>query len=384
MAPDGPPSEPPPRGDEPRRRRTADDWGDADWETPVRRRRGAPAPQDEPADELRATPPDPAPAPEADDRRPAPAAAPDRWRLPRPAGSTPFPVAHRRRAVAIGTVVVVVAMLAIAVQALAGGSGDERSRPTAHRLLAGPLSVASTDAIDRIDRAAAVERYARIGLPVYCGAGRKPWVALTLDDGPWPLSPQFLNLLSREKVPVTVFRVGRNIPGREQYVLAERNLGWDSGSHTQNHPPLASLSARDQRDEITKGENASTRVLGRAPRLFRPPYESHNATTDKLVRDRHMVQVLWNVDTQDALGVPTKTIADRAIQGLKPGSIILMHEVKPNTLAALPTIIREIRKRGLTPVTVSQMLAGDGPSESQLRKGFDGCPIDLTPGKAAS
>ncbi|WP_320672220.1 polysaccharide deacetylase family protein [Patulibacter defluvii] len=380
MAPDGPSSEPPPRGDEPRRRRaTPDDWGDADWEVPVRRRRGeaAPAPEPEPAPPR----PDPGPRPrvavDGPADRPARAAA---GPLLRTNGLSP---ALRRRALAIAGLVLAVAVLVVAVQALAGG-GDDTGGISEHHLLAAPLGSAATDAVDRLDRAAAVERYVRLGLPVYCGAGRKPWVALTLDDGPWPLSPQFLSLLSRERVPVTVFRIGRNVPGREQFVQAERNLGWDSGSHTQNHPPLATLSARDQREEITKGQNASIRALGRKPRLFRPPYESHNATTDRIVRDLDMVQVLWNVDTQDALGVPAKTIAERAIRGLKPGSIILMHEVKPNTLAALPQIIAEIRKRGLEPVTISKMLAGDGPSEAQLRKGFDGCPVDLTPGKAAS
>ena len=38
----------------------------------------------------------------------------------------------------------------------------------------------------------------------------------------------------------------------------------------------------------------------------------------------------------------------------------------------------------LTPVTVTTMLAEDGPSKAQLQKGYDGCLVDLTPGKAAS
>lgn len=43
-----------------------------------------------------------------------------------------------------------------------------------------------------------------------------------------------------------------------------------------------------------------------------------------------------------------------------------------------------MRKRNLVPVTVTKMLAEDGPSKEQLQKGFDGCRVDLTPGKAAS
>jgi peptidoglycan/xylan/chitin deacetylase (PgdA/CDA1 family) len=184
---------------------------------------------------------------------------------------------------------------------------------------------------------------------------------------------------------MTLFRIGRNVPGNEEYVRVQRNLGWDSGSHSQNHPALATLSAKDQRAEIVAGDASSRRALGRPVRLFRPPYESHDATTDRIAESRGLVQVLWNVDTQDSLGATsTDEIVASATKGLKPGSIILMHEVKPNTLEAMPRIIAALREKGLKPVTVSRMLADDGPSEAQLRKGYDGCGVDVTPGKASS
>jgi peptidoglycan/xylan/chitin deacetylase (PgdA/CDA1 family) len=210
-------------------------------------------------------------------------------------------------------------------------------------------------------------------------------VALTFDDGPGELSPKFITLLSKERVPATLFRIGRNVPGNEEYVKVQRNLGWDAGTHTQNHPFLGQLSEKDQRTEIEDGNAASRRVLGRPAELFRPPYESHDSKTDRIIESLGMVEILWNVDTQDSLGTTSADqIAETAIRGLKPGSIILMHEVKPNTLTALPRIIAAIRQRGLEPVTVTRMLAGDGPTEAQLQKGYDGCAVDLTPGKAAS
>ncbi|MGX6449511.1 polysaccharide deacetylase family protein, partial [Patulibacter sp. S7RM1-6] len=274
------------------------------------------------------------------------------------------------------------------VAALASGDGgsDDGGTDARPHLLASQLQAASADAVDRLDRAAAVRRYAKLGMPVYCGAGKKPYVALTFDDGPDPaLSPKFITLLAKERVPATMFRIGRNVPGNEEFVRVQRNLGWDAGSHTQTHPFLAKLSAKDQRTEIEDGADASAKALGRPPELFRPPYESHDATTDRIVSELGAVQVLWNVDTQDALGTTSADeIAETAIKGLHPGSIILMHEVKPNTLQALPRIIAAIRKRGLTPVTVTQLLAKDGPSKAQLQKGYDGCLVDLTPGKAAS
>lgn len=361
-----------------------DDWGwdDEPPEAPTPR---ASRPAEGAAPDARdAADPPPGPAPDGDaappssedrdDDAPAGDAAPTASRFPPPG----------RPRTTLAALLVALVVLGTAVALLAGGGEDEAPHHAPERFLARQVAAAGRDAADHLGELAALRRFARIGQPVYCGGARKPMVALTLDDGPWPLSGRFIALLAREHVPVTVFRIGRNVPGREEYVRVERNLGWASGSHTQTHPQLAQLSVRDQEDEIVAGQRASTRALGRPPMLFRPPYESHDGRTDRILRRHGLVQVLWNVDTQDALGVSASTIAERAIKGLHPGSIILMHEVQENTLKALPRIIRAMRQRGLEPVTVPRMLAEDPPTTEQLRKGFDGCPVDLTPGKAAS
>ena len=304
-----------------------------------------------------------------------------------PDGGLATPAGRRRLALAGAALLLVVAGVAVATSS--GDDGPARGPGDATAADGGELrsltGVAARAIADRVERAAAVDRYAKLGLPVYCGAGRKPWVALTFDDGPGPLSGKWIAAMAKADAPMTLFRIGRNVPGNEEYVRVQRNLGWDSGTHTQNHPALASLSAKDQRDEIVEGDDASTRVLGRPPRLFRPPYESHDRDTDRIVEREGMVQILWNVDTQDSLGqTSVAEIVAAAKKGMQPGSIILFHEVKPNTLQAMPKILAALREKGLKPVTISRMLASDGPSEAQLRKGYDGCRVDVTPGKAAS
>ncbi|MDX8152302.1 polysaccharide deacetylase family protein [Patulibacter brassicae] len=351
----------PPEAPTPRAARSADASAD-----------GARGDADPPAEDARAPRSSEGRDEDAEDE---PAAAP-------PAASrVPPPGRHRASLLALLAALLV---LGTAVALLVDGGDERPAHHAPERFLARQTAAAGRDAAAHLGELAALRRFARNGRPIYCGGARKPMVALTLDDGPWPLSGRFIALLAREHVPVTVFRIGRNVPGREEYVRVERNLGWASGSHTQTHPQLARLSTRDQEDEILAGQRASTRALGRPPMLFRPPYESHDGRTDRILRRHGLVQVLWNVDTQDALGVSASTIAERAIKGLHPGSIILMHEVQENTLKALPRIIRAMRQRGLEPVTVPRMLAEDPPTAEQLRKGFDGCPVDLTPGKAAS
>jgi peptidoglycan/xylan/chitin deacetylase (PgdA/CDA1 family) len=409
VAPSGPPTVPPEHPDPPdgpRRREAADwDWGGG-WESPAERRPlrddgledqragAAAADHAEAADAPGAADDDAAhvhdDAAHADDLAHedgvGSAGDVDGTATSGRAGGAPRPyVTRHRRGAAVAAALAVLAVVAGAVFALTGGGDGPAAAGADGRGLRADAAAASAAAADRIEQAAALERYARIGRPVYCGAGRKPWVALTFDDGPGELSPRFITLLSRERVPATMFRIGRNVPGHEEYVKVQRNLGWDSGTHTQSHPFLAELSAKEQRTEIEAGDRASEAVLGRPAALFRPPYESHDRNTDRIVQEHGMVQVLWNVDTQDALGTTSADeIVETAKKGMRPGSIILMHEVKPNTLAAMPRIIAALREKGLEPVTVSRMLAEDGPTERQLRQGYDGCGVDLTPGKAAS
>ena len=77
--------------------------------------------------------------------------------------------------------------------------------------------------------------------------------------------------------------------------------------------------------------------------------------------------VLWTVDTNDWQLPGVHAIVQRRADGAKPGAIILMHDAGGNrseTIAALPKIIRELRRRGYKLVTVPQLLL-DNPAPKQ-------------------
>ncbi len=104
------------------------------------------------------------------------------------------------------------------------------------------------------------------------------------------------------------------------------------------------------------------------PDLFRPPYGSFNATTMAQLQRLHMLMVLWSVDTDDYEQPGVAAIVHTALAGAHPGAIILMHDAggtRTETVEALPIIIRELRARGLKPVTVPQLLADDPPAAGQ-------------------
>jgi peptidoglycan/xylan/chitin deacetylase (PgdA/CDA1 family) len=222
---------------------------------------------------------------------------------------------------------------------------------------------------------AALASFAAKNRPIFCGGRAKKWVALTFDDGPGPYTKKMLTLLRRAQLPATFFIVGRNVARFKSGLLAEKAYGASIGNHSWSHPLLTRLRYQDQRDQLASTSHAIRSATGDRVRFFRPPYGAHDAATDKIARNLGFPIILWNVDSQDALGANSKKISRRVKQGLnRPGSIILMHENHGQTIRAMKyTIIPALKKSGMTPVTVPQMLAGNPPTAAQLAKGRKGC-----------
>src|SRR5439155_559568 len=86
-----------------------------------------------------------------------------------------------------------------------------------------------------------------------------------------------------------------------------------------------------------------------------------------------MVEVLWSVDSGDSIGGNFHQIAARVRRGIRPGSIVLMHENRGQTIRALRSILPYLRRRRLRPVSVPELLAADPPSRARLRAGEGGC-----------
>ena len=195
----------------------------------------------------------------------------------------------------------------------------------------------------------ALGRLRGLGLPIRCGSDRRRVVALTFDDGPGPLTGRTLGLLRRAHATATFFLIGQNVVVRPAIVPAERKLG-ALGDHTWSHPDLTRLPPTAIAGQLTKTRTAIARAGGGTVQLFRPPYGARNQTVDHVAASTGLAEVLWSIDTRDANGASTASFVATVAHFLKPGAIILMHENKPHTLAALPKVLALLRQRHLTPV----------------------------------
>jgi peptidoglycan-N-acetylglucosamine deacetylase len=270
---------------------------------------------------------------------------------------------RRRRLTAV---LVLAALVAAPLLALAA-SGGERVEATAR---AGPREPLLPAAVQR----AQVRRLARLGRPVYCAGRRRPYVALTFDDGPGRGTPAVLRALEAAGAPGTFFLLGRNVAPFRSLLPLEARAG-AIGDGTFDDTPLTQLSLLDGADQISRTAKAITAVTDAPVRLVRPPAGARNPAIDSVARAEEMLAVLWDVDTHDVEGADAPAIVAAVRRGAKPGSIVLMHDNEPQALAALPGVLAELQRKRLEPVTVPELVALDPPSPAQLDAGPRGCGL---------
>lgn len=181
-------------------------------------------------------------------------------------------------------------------------------------------------------------------------------VALTFDDGPdQVLTPKLLDILAAENVKATFYVVGQRVaawPGIVQRAFQE---GHEIGNHTWDHPQLTSLSSREVQAEFSKTDAAIKAATGVAPATIRAPYGSQSARIAEIAAPRPLV--LWDTDTLDWLH-QDRDYVTRAADRAPVGKIVLLHDIHRPTIAAVPGIIKDLKARGLSFVTISEFLAG--------------------------
>ena len=204
-----------------------------------------------------------------------------------------------------------------------------------------------------------------------CGGDHGREVALSFDDGPSALTSRLLALLASHHAAATFFLIGRNIAAYRHAVAAEAAAGDEIGNHTWNHLDLTTLSPSEVDRELTTTSQAIRAVTGTLPRLMRPPGGMRDAAVDAETRADGLIETLWSVDPRDWASDDPDGIARTVLSQAAPGAIILLHDGRPATLAALPMILDGLQARGLRSVTIPRLLADDPPTSSMCAPPLD-------------
>jgi cellulose synthase/poly-beta-1,6-N-acetylglucosamine synthase-like glycosyltransferase/peptidoglycan/xylan/chitin deacetylase (PgdA/CDA1 family)/spore germination protein YaaH len=208
-------------------------------------------------------------------------------------------------------------------------------------------------------------------------------VALTFDDGPDPIwTPRILDVLRRHNIKATFFMIGEQVVEYPDIVREVYREGDEIGNHSFTHPNMAHVSDERVKLELSATQRAFQAVLGRSPKLFRPPYnadsqpQTYGEIMPVAVADgAGYVTAGESIDTDDWDLFPRA--ADGTVHRLTAADIqnsvmrqlnttggwaILMHDGggdRSTTLASLDGLITTLQAQGYRFVTVGELEGHD-------------------------
>jgi peptidoglycan/xylan/chitin deacetylase (PgdA/CDA1 family) len=221
-----------------------------------------------------------------------------------------------------------------------------------------PRTMDARRAIAR-DPLARIDRFINDRAP----ADRRSWpklVALTFDDGPYPVStPLLLDVLSAAHVPATFFLIGRD--AQEFPDLARRIArgGNEIANHTLTHPDLDALNNAGVLAELDGGKAALAQLVPGASAIstmMRPPHGRFTLATVAVAQRAGYDVILWNDDPGDWRSVSAADLAAHIARSATAPDIILLHSGRPATIAMLPGVVARFRDAGFSFVTVGELL----------------------------
>jgi peptidoglycan/xylan/chitin deacetylase (PgdA/CDA1 family) len=192
-------------------------------------------------------------------------------------------------------------------------------------------------------------------------AGNPRLIALTFDDGPYPVeTPLLLDVLADLHVPATFFLIGNDA---EQFPALVRRIeqgGHEIANHTQTHPAdFQALSAAEVKTELDDGAQTLERyVKDPAIRtLMRPPHGRFTEATVRAAQHDGYDVVLWDDDPGDWRVMTPDAIATHVEEDAAAPDIVLLHSGRLSTIEALPDLVARFRAAGFTFVTVGNLRA---------------------------
>lgn len=180
-------------------------------------------------------------------------------------------------------------------------------------------------------------------------------VALTFDDGPGVQTDQLLAMLRAADALATWFPLGEVVAARPDRLLAIAAAGHEIGNHSWSHPQLTARSNGQIETQINRTVELIEELLGARPTLVRPPYGAISKRVAAELGRLNAPAILWDVDPLDWRYRNADRVYRNVMRQVQPGSIVLLHDVHPSTVAAVPRILRSLVNRGYTFVTVSEL-----------------------------
>lgn len=252
------------------------------------------------------------------------------------------------------------AALAVLVLGCAGYAGWRLNR---HALaLLAPAYISHTADAHALLDPTAVQRLQALVAPKARGGPRL--IALTFDDGPYPVTtPLLLDRLHDLGVPATFFLIGDDAVRYPELTKRIAQDGNEIGNHTWSHPDLRRLTAPQIAQQLSRAKTVLVALTGQqtAGQIMRPPHGRFTEASVKATQAAGYDVVLWTDAPGDWHAARPQRLAEHMLSSATAPEIVILHSGSLPTIQMLALVVPRFKAAGYRFVTVSRLLGQVGP-----------------------
>lgn len=184
---------------------------------------------------------------------------------------------------------------------------------------------------------------------------------LTFDDGPTiGITDEILDILEENNAVASFFLIGQQITNETSYLVKRaHDMGCSIENHSRTHRVMPELTEQEIVREISYTTELIEDITGEKPEFFRPPYIAY----DQKMYDFIDLAFICGYGCEDWVpSVTTQQRVERILHDIKPGNIILLHDMDGNTqtIEAIRIIIPELKKQGYEFVNIRELFKQSG------------------------
>lgn len=182
-------------------------------------------------------------------------------------------------------------------------------------------------------------------------------IALTFDDGPSQNTLKVLDILKNHNAKAIFFCIGKNIEKHPEILRRIDAEGHIIGNHSFSHSHFFDFYRKNRvTQELKETDNLILEITGKKAQFFRPPYGVTNPSIRRALEVTQHKTIGWNIRSMDGISKNTQAIFNRIVKQLSPGSVVLLHDTRPETNAVLEQLLQSLAEKKYKVVPVTELL----------------------------
>ena len=189
------------------------------------------------------------------------------------------------------------------------------------------------------------------------GQTNQKQIAITFDDGPdSETTANILSILEKYKATAAFFCIGEKIEQQSQLLKKIDKSGHLIGNHSFSHSNFLPLSSSKKiTEELNKTTELIERIIGKKPKLFRPPFGVTNPSIVKALKNTGLISVGWSLRSFDTVHNSEKVLK-KLQRKLKAGDIVLFHDNRKNTPELLESFLLWLNENQFEVIGLDELL----------------------------